>query len=389
MLMMACLLPVGSTLVAQNTIQDVLIRVEQASIAMEAQRKLTEAQKLEAKTGNYLSNPSVGYESMWGSGENRGNAGELSVVQAFDFPSAYGNRNKIARLKGEMYEQERQAFRRQLLLDAQMACLEIIYLRQQEALLNERLTNAQKLSQAYQQKLEAGDANIIAINKINIEKLNAQTALSLNGTALRSKLEQLSNMVGGEPIEFNVQEYSPEPELPPLSMIEEQYLDNDPTLQALEQAYGIDQQSIALNRSLSLPQFEVGYRQNFGMEGKAKGFLVGISVPLFENKNKVKAAKARSFFSQTQLQSSKLNLKTELKQLYEQAQTLQRSGRELRQLLSHQNNLEILQKALDAGQIDIIEYFTEVNVLFESRAQLLTIERDFRLATAQLFRYTL
>ena len=389
MLMMACLLPVGSTLVAQNTIQDVLIRVEQASIAMEAQRKLTEAQKLEAKTGNYLSNPSVGYESMWGSGENRGNAGELSVVQAFDFPSAYGNRNKIARLKGEMYEQERQAFRRQLLLDAQMACLEIIYLRQQEALLNERLSNAQKLSQAYQQKLEAGDANIIAINKINIEKLNAQTALSLNGTALRSKLEQLSNMVGGDPIEFNVQEYSPEPELPPLSMIEEQYLNNDPTLQALEQAYGIDQQSIALNRSLSLPQFEVGYRQNFGMEGKAKGFLVGISVPLFENKNKVKAAKARSFFSQTQLQSSKLNLKTELKQLYEQAQTLQRSGRELRQLLSHQNNLEILQKALDAGQIDIIEYFTEVNVLFESRAQLLTIERDFRLATAQLFRYTL
>ena len=352
MLIMACLLPVGSTLVAQNTIQDVLARVEQASIAMEAQRKLTEAQKLEAKTGNYLSNPSVGYESMWGSGEDRGNAGELSVVQAFDFPSAYGNRNKIARLKGEMYEQEREAFRRQLLLDAQMACLEIIYLRQQEALLNERLSNAQKLSQAYQQKLEAGDANIIAINKINIEKLNAQTALNLNGTALRSKLEQLSNMVGGEPIEFNAQDYSPEPALPPLSMLEDQYLNNDPALQALEQAYGIDQQSIALNRSLSLPQFEVGYRQNFGMEGKAKGFLVGISVPLFENKNKVKAAKARSFFSQTQLQSSKLNLKTELKQLYEQAQTLQRSGQELRQLLSHQNNL-------------------------------------YRLATAQLFRYTL
>ena len=389
MLIMACLLPVGSTLVAQNTIQDVLARVEQASIAMEAQRKLTEAQKLEAKTGNYLSNPSVGYESMWGSGEDRGNAGELSVVQAFDFPSAYGNRNKIARLKGEMYEQEREAFRRQLLLDAQMACLEIIYLRQQEALLNERLSNAQKLSQAYQQKLEAGDANIIAINKINIEKLNAQTALNLNGTALRSKLEQLSNMVGGEPIEFNAQDYSPEPALPPLSMLEDQYLNNDPALQALEQAYGIDQQSIALNRSLSLPQFEVGYRQNFGMEGKAKGFLVGISVPLFENKNKVKAAKARSFFSQTQLQSSKLNLKTELKQLYEQAQTLQRSGQELRQLLSHQNNLEILQKALDAGQIDIIEYFTEVNILFESRAQLLSIERDYRLATAQLFRYTL
>ena len=103
--LLVCALPGWGTLTAQNTIEEVLSRVEQASIAMEAQRKLTEAQKLEAKTGNYLTNPSVGYESMWGSGENRGNAGELSVVQAFDFPSAYGNRNKIARLKGQMYEQ--------------------------------------------------------------------------------------------------------------------------------------------------------------------------------------------------------------------------------------------------------------------------------------------
>lgn len=379
----------GGTLAAQNTIEDVLTQVEQTSIAIEAQRKLTDAQKLEAKTGNYLANPSVGYESMWGTGESRDNMGELSVVQAFDFPSAYGNRNKIARLKGQMYEQEGAAFRQQILLEAKMVCLEIIYLRQQQALLSERYANAEQLYQVYRQQLDAGNTNIIAVNKISIERLNAQTELNLNGTALRSKLEQLTNLVGGSAIDFSSQVYPPEAALPPLGEIETHYVNSNPMLQALEHSYGIDQQSIALNRSLSLPQFEVGYRQNFGMEGKAKGFLVGISVPLFENKNKVKAAKARSFFAQAQMQSTKLNLKTELNQLYEQAQTLQRSGEELQQLLNHQNNLEILKKALDAGQIDIIEYFTEVNILFESRGQLLQIERDYRLATAQLFRYSL
>lgn len=379
----------GGTLAAQNTIEDVLARVEQASIAMEAQRKLTDAQKLEAKTGNYLANPSVEYESLWGDKTNRGNMGELTVTQAFDFPSAYGNRNKIARLKGQMYEQEGAAFRQQILLEAKMVCLEIIYLRQQQALLNERYANAEQLYQVYRQQLDAGSTNIIAVNKISIERLNAQTALNLNGTALRSKLEQLANLVGGEPIDFNSPVYPPEATLPPLDEIETHYVNSNPMLRALEHSYGIDQKSVALNRSLSLPQFEVGYRQNFGMEGKAKGFLVGISVPLFENKNKVKAAKARSFFAQAQMQSTKLNLRTELNQLYEQAQTLQRSGEELQQLLNHQNNLEILKKALDAGQIDIIEYFTEVNILFESRGQLLQIERDYRLATAQLFRYSL
>lgn len=114
-----------------------------------------------------------------------------------------------------------------------------------------------------------------------------------------------------------------------------------------------------------------------------------MSIPMFENKNKVKAARAQSYFSDTKLQSAKLNSVTILKQLYEQAQTLRQSAESLQAVLRNQNNIELLNKALDAGQISVIEYFTEVSTLYQSRETLLQLEKDYRTATAQIYRYEL
>ena len=83
----ACLASFGP-LRAQESIDEVLLLVEQASKELQAQRKLTEAQKLEAKTGNSLENPSVEFENLWRR-PVPGNNSELTVTQPFDFPGAY------------------------------------------------------------------------------------------------------------------------------------------------------------------------------------------------------------------------------------------------------------------------------------------------------------
>ena len=109
----ACLASFGP-LRAQESIDEVLLLVEQASKELQAQRKLTEAQKLEAKTGNSLENPSVEFENLWRR-PVPGNNSELTVTQPFDFPGAYAARNKIAKLKASLYDSEGAEFRQQLL----------------------------------------------------------------------------------------------------------------------------------------------------------------------------------------------------------------------------------------------------------------------------------
>lgn len=374
---------------AQQSIDEVLQYIEQSSKELQAQRRLTEAQKLEARTGNSLQNPTVELENLWRHPAKSGSDAELTVMQGFDFPSAYVARNQIAKLKGFAYESQGAEVRQQILLQAKQLCLEIIYLRQQQASLNERLSNTKRLATVYAEKLEAGTANILETNKINVELITTQTAVDLNATSLRTCMEQLSNLAGGNPVNFTATEYPVEQPLPDYATLEALYLEQNPELQRLAHEHSADQKSIALNKALGLPKFEVGYRHNYGLEGRLNGFAVGMSIPMFENKNKVKAARAQSYFSDTKLQSAKLNNITQLKQLYQQALTLRASATSLETILRNQNTLGLLNKALDAGQISVIEYFTEVNALYQNRETLLKLQKDYRTVTAQIFRYEL
>lgn len=387
MVVVACMCSI-LPLQAQQSIDEVLQYIEQSSKELQAQRRLTEAQKLEARTGNSLQNPTVEMENMWRRPE-AGSEAELTVMQGFDFPSAYAARNKIAKLKGSAYESQGAEVRQQILLQAKLLCLEIIYLRQQQASLNERLSNTERLAAIYQQKLETGTANILETNKINVELITTRTAANLNATSLQTCMEQLTNLAGGNPVNFTATEYPVEQPLPDYASIEALYLEQNPELQRLEHERNAAQKSIALNKAIGLPKFEVGFRHNYGLEGRLTGFAVGMSIPMFENKNKVKTARAQSYYTDTQLQSAKLNNIAQLKQLYQQAQTLQASATSLENLLQNQNTIDLLNKALDAGQISVIEYFTEVNTFYQNRETLLQLQKDYRTVTAQIFRYEL
>ena len=269
----------------------------------------------------------------------------------------------IAQLKA-LYEKQWESQRQQLLLQAKQLCIEIVYLYRQRDLLDERLSNAERLSEAYRRKMETGDATSLEANKIAVEAISARTAADLNRAELQVET------------------------LPPADVLSEAYMSGNPLLESMENTLEIDRRTVALNRGLSLPQFEVGYRHDYG-EGRATGFKVGMSVPLFENKNKVKAAKAAAVSSQAQLESARTNAASQFRMLYDQAVALSESMRSMRSALASQNSLEILGKALDAGQISVIDYFTEANLLFESRGTLLQIERDYQSAVAALYSFSL
>ena len=166
-------------------------------------------------------------------------------------------------------------------------------------------------------------------------------------------------------------------------------MEGNPQLEGLKNEIDINERTVTLNRGLSLPQFEVGYRHDFGAEGRYKGFLFGMSIPLFENKNTVKAAKAKVASSNVQLESTRKNLTSEVRRLYDQTLSLQQSIEAVRELISNQQALETLDKALEAGQITVIEYFTESEVILQSNERLFQLERDYHAAAAQLFRYEL
>ena len=383
-----CAASIATSGYAQRSIDEILRQIESASPEMQAQRELTSALKTEAKTGKYLSNPTVEMENLWGGAERAYNA-ELTVAQAFDFPTAYASRNKIARMQSSLYDNQQAAFRQQFLLDAELLCIDIIHLTRLDELYRQRLDRAVQMNDVYRKKMESGGANMMEYNKTNIELIDAQTQFDMNTAELQAKRRQLGTLTGNPDDTFADLQYPSRETSSPFEQISQGYLDGNPQIESLKNEVDINQRTVTLNRALSLPQFEVGYRHNFGVEGRYKGFLVGLSVPLFERKNTVKAAKARVSSSNVQLESTRRNLTSEVRRLYDQTLSLQRSIEATRELISNLKALETLDKALDAGQINIIDYLTESAVILQSKERLYQLERDYQAAAAQLFRYEL
>ena len=375
---------------AQSSIDQVLRSIETNNKSLQANTKMTDAQKLEAQTGKFLANPSVEWEQMWGNRNNPGSEYTLTVKQSLDFPTTYSNKNKLANLKANTIGFQSAAYRQQLLLNAKQTCIEIIYLRKQKSLLDERLANEETMFALYKKRFESGDANQLELNKIQLELLNAQNQSRLNKAALTAAEEQLRNFNGGNPITFDATDYPTGEELINFDQLQAAFMEADPNLKSLTGDQEIANREVKLSRSLTLPKFDVGYKRNAAKDHVASnGFMVGVSIPLFENKNTVKKAKAQAEFATASLEDNRLNLKTNLQQLYQQAEALQISRADYAKVLEQQRNIELLNKALNAGQLSVIDYFTELTTIYDSHQSYLDVEKEYHSILAQLYQYKL
>ena len=374
----------------QNSIDEVLRSIEANNKELQANGQLTVSKKLEAKLDNNLPDPSVSYVHQYGNREGMGIQGELVASQSFDFPSVYVQKNKLAKSKAASYDRQGAEFRQQILLQAKELCLDLVLLNQQKALLDQRRQNAEQLSELYATRLQSGDANILETNKINLELLNAKTEARMNEATRIAKLQELATLNGGIAIDFTDTTYTPVKELLSFEELRSEAVTSNPQLLTLKSEQIAAQRQLSVNKSKGLPGFELGYRLNTATGGERfNGFLVGVTIPLFSNRNNVRQAKAQSLYTDLQLESTTSTVESELRQLYNQSLALRTSMDEYNVVLKSQNNLALLNKAIQTGQISMIEYFVDVTTLYQSMQNYMQLQNEYQKVMAQLYKYKL
>lgn len=375
---------------AQTSIEEVLRSVEANNKELQANRQMVTAQKLEAKLDNNLPDPSVSYTHQYGNKEGMGIQGELVASQSFDFPTVYVQKNKLSKAKGEGFDRQSAEIRQQILLQAKEVCLDLVLLNQQKNLLDIRRQNAEQLSALYETRLQNGDANVLEVNKINLELLNAKNEARMNEAARMAKLHELAMLNGGIEINFTDTAYLPVEN--PLSFVDlkQEAIPANRQLLSLQSEKAAALRQLSVSKSLNLPGFELGYRLNTATGGERfNGFLVGISIPLFSNRNHVKQAKAQSLYTDLQLESATATIESDLLRLYNQSVALKTSIDEYSEVLKSQNNLALLNKAIQAGQISMIEYFVDVTTLYQSMQNHMQLQNEYQKVMAQLYKFKL
>ncbi|MDR2682921.1 MAG: TolC family protein [Dysgonamonadaceae bacterium] len=378
------LLTVVVTAAAQNGYDAVLQQIEANSATLNALREQTEAQKLNNRTGIYPANPEVEFHYLWGAPQGIGNRTDLSVSQSFDFPTAYRHRGKIAGLQNANAERLYQAERIRTLLAARQVCIDLVY---SNALAKEyavRLQNAESIAAAYKTRLETGDANRLEYNKAQMNLVAVQAEKTRIEAEQAALLLELQRMNGGKAIRFPDEAY---PAVPLPADFEAWYAGVESRHPVLQYAGGqieIDRQQLKLNRALGLPGFSAGYMSEKVAGEQFQGVTIGVSIPLWENKNRVRQAKAQVRAAESALDDNRMQLFNRLQNLYIQAVALRNNAQKLRESLSENNNEPLLKKALDRGEISLLNYLLEIEYYYAAVNKTLEAERDYERAGAEL-----
>jgi outer membrane protein TolC len=374
---------------AQKSINTVLTSIEENNSTLKALRKTADAQKIENKTGIYLSNPEVEYNYLWGKPGNIGNRTDISVKQSFDIPTIIGMKNKVANVQNNLVELQYQSDRINILLEAKQYCIELIYYNALKQELDVRMKHAEMIAEGYKSRVKWGDTNKLEYNKVQLNLSTVQGEIARINVERETLLTQLKRLNGGTDVVLEESQYH-NISLP-VSFDDwfAQTTEKNPAVAYARQEIEASRKQVSLSKAMNLPTFSAGYMSEKVVGQKYQGVAFGISVPLWENKNRIKQAKSSVIAAQSREYDTRQSLYSKLQILYSRTAGLKMTADKYRQSLATVNNTDLLKKALDAGEISLLDYILEMGLYYNTVNQMLEAERDYQKAFAELSAFEL
>ncbi|MCM1516872.1 MAG: TolC family protein [Paraprevotella sp.] len=368
-----------------NDIASVLQAIEQNNTTLQALHRTAEAQQLENRTSLTLADPEIGYSYVWGSPISVNNKQNVSVSQTFDMATLSGLKNKVAGEKDKLIECQYRTDRMNILLEAKLYCLDLIYYNAMLAELHTRLEHAKATAEGQKERLENGDGNRLECNNVMLKLSTLKSEITLMKTERETVLSQLSRLNGGKPVDFTLSDYE-DISMPTdfqewFSMAETK----NPALAYVHQDIEVSKKELSLSKTMNLPTVSLGYEGEFENGGdRHQGIAVGMSVPLWSNKNRVRQAKAAVRAAEARQTDTREQWYGNLKILYRHTNGLKTAAEAYRSALSESDNTQLLKTALDEGEISVLDYLVGISIYYDAVDKALEAERAYQKAYAEL-----
>ena len=365
---------------------DILLQIDKNNIELKAMGARNSADIDELRAGNSLGGPEVDFSYLFGE-PAVGDKWEIGASQSFEWLGVYHSRSKVISSRSESLDYQYEATRRDIHTRALAICNEIVWVNKQLLLYYEIVSDLYSLNGAYEKAFEHGEASILDRNKLRVEIVSANRVIS-RLEARKAELQlSLSEINGGEAftgVEFN--------EYPLLQMPQsiDDYIasatKNDPMALYFKKRNVADEYDVSVAKRSLLPSFSVGYRHVNELGDKFNGVTAGVSLPLYSGKKSVKAARARKEANRYEAELWEKSVTEELTKEYTLAQSLA-DELAIYDTALPKNNIELLRKALNAGQISLIEYLLEKRFYTEAQIEHLEVEYLYMQSLNSINRY--
>lgn len=369
---------------AQNEVERVLQSVEQHNTTLVALRHETEAAKVGNHTNLNLSNPEVEFGYLWGSPSSIGHRKDVSAVQSFDFATVTGAKRRLARQQDALADWQYKESRMQLLLEAHHLCLDAIYYNAMCKELMQRKQYAEEITSAQQKRLEQGDINRIEYNQVKLDLAAVSAELMRCNTERAAVMAELQRLNGGEPLLIEATDY---PAVAIANDFEAWYAEAEqksPALAYVKQQIDVANRELAVRRADGLPTVSLGFMGEYVSGENYQGVKVGMSIPLWANKNRVRQAKAEVEAAKARQTDARQQFYSRLHNLFVQQRGLRQVVQSYQEALRATDNTSLLKKALDAGSISTMDYLLGARMYYDAVNQKMDACRAWQKTVAEM-----
>ncbi len=372
-----------------DTTGELLDGIAQNNAELKAYRAFIESRQLENKSGNNLPDPQLSAFYL-PYGDNSGaEYTEYQISQSFEFPTVYAARGKWNDLQGQELESGYTKLRQEVLLKANKLLVDVSTLQKQKELERTRREQGKQVYDQIQELYKKEQVGILDLNKAKIAWIQEQFVAEQVETEIQNTKLLLQKLNGGKPIDLNTIGLQEDIEIESLETLWQTKMVQDPELQQLGIIESVSLQKIKLERNKVLPDLTAGYNYQGVSGNNFSGFYGGVSIPLWNSKNKVKAAKTAYEYRQSQTEAVTATLYASFREQYNRYRLLLKKYREYQTTMESLDSESLLFTAFKLGELSFMDYYVELKFYRDALDEMLQMENELYQLKAEILKHRL
>tara|TARA_R110002094_G_scaffold98251_3_gene98849 strand:- start:532 stop:1701 length:1170 start_codon:yes stop_codon:yes gene_type:complete len=372
-----------------KNIGELLNEIEQNNTELKGYQSFIESRQLENKSTNNLPDPQLlGYYLPFGDNAT-GDYTEYQISQSFEFPTVYGSRSKWNDLKSMQLQTSYAKKRQEILLEAKTVLIELAFLQKQKKIETERRVQSRQVFDQIQELYDKEQVGILDLNKAKIAWIQKLFVVEQIESEIQILLSKLKTLNGGNAIDGVTSGIALPIEVGTVESLWQEKLAKDPLLQELKAIETSSLQKVKLEKNKVLPNVALGYNYQGVSGSHYSGFYGGVSIPLWNSKNKVKAAEANYEYQQSNTQVFSTSLYTQFQETYNRYELMLKKYNEYQTTMGNLESEDLLFKAYMLGEYSFMDYYMELQFYRNASDKMLQMEKELQLLQAQLLKHQL
>ena len=333
------------------------------------------AKDLETRTIANAPDPTIEGDYMW-MPEGVDNRWNVAIGYEMEWPGVYQSRRKLGEAMRDANAAEADAGVYEKYIEILKEIGTYIYAERRIEMMRNIQAATDSLHNAAVKANRGGQMSRLDLSKITLEQGRVNTLIA-NLEAEKSGSEgNLKTLNGGYDCTALLNSIDREWVMTPTHSLDE-YLEEARTNPELKKAItelDVAERTIGVAKAEGLPSISVGYHHDFEDAMHFNGATLGVSIPLFSNRGKVKAAKAAKAVAEYQVTVTTDKVESEITALYDEVQLIDQALKVPMEVFATTDYNNLLLKAYRGGELSLTDYLQERSWFSEAHLDLLELQ---------------